>query len=333
MQQYQLGSQSSAALELLADLSALREPPPNELAARPAPNEETQQRMLQSARDSSITELEHLPNFFARRETKSFSGELLVKGGIEPINGNRQNGSMKLIGSTTLKITYRDGREIIDDAGGTDGQSPATKSADSGEPNEVALAKLAGGGLNSWGEFGSELVTVLSDMQHGAIHFQHWENGSTGLVAVFRFEVPQNSSHYQVNSDCGRNGPFHAVPAYKGTIGLDAESNRVVRLEVETASQQDDPISGIASIVEYDPVQIGEKSFNRPQRSMTFLTVDPGACVSATTGDRRPDTRTPPPHYLPMRQFNRITFSDYHRLGSTIRILPQTQGIQGSDSR
>jgi hypothetical protein len=330
-QQFHLGPRSAATLELLGDLSALRDPPSTLLVKKPALTEGEQIRLLQSARNTSTAELAHLPNFFAKRDTLHFAGELQIKPdtrgmNLLPINGASQDsGLISLKSSTSLRITYREGREVIDKAVRIDPQGTPDSGANAAAQGQPSLDIPAGEGLKSWGEFGSELVTVLSDTQHGSVRFQRWEESPSGLLAVFRFDVPQADSHYQVSSDCGRDGhPFHAVPAYKGVISLEAETGRVVRLQIQTASEPADPITGIASVIEYGPVQIGDKAFNRPLRSLTFLTVDPVACIAAKEAAGRPQA----PRYLPVRQLNVTTFSDYHRLGSTYRIVPDGPALQ-----
>jgi hypothetical protein len=333
-QQFHLGPRSAAALALLADLSALRDPPSTLLVKKPALAEDEQTRLLQIARNTSTEELAHLPNFFAKRDTLHFAGELQIKPdsrgmNLLPINGASQDsGLISLKSSTNLRITYRDGREVIDKAVRIDPQGTTDSSANAAAQGQPSLDIPPGEGLKSWGEFGSELVTVLSDTQQGSVRFHHWEESPTGLLAVFRFDVPQADSHYQVSSDCGRDGhPFHAVPAYKGAISLEAETGRVVRLQIQTASEPADPITGVASVIEYGPVQIGDKTFNRPLRSLTFLTVDPVACIAANELAGRPQA----PRYLPVRQLNLTTFSDYHRLGSTYRIVTGDEGSQQSN--
>jgi hypothetical protein len=133
------------------------------------------------------------------------------------------------------------------------------------------------------------------------------------VVAVFRYSVPQQESHYEVNYACNGKSTFHGQPAYHGTIALDPASGVISRITLEAAdSNADDPLSHVASVVEYGPVEIGGKIYNCPLRSLAFSVAGFNDCTQPTHS-----ISTVKRMYL-----NRTTFTDYHRLGSTWRVVP-----------
>jgi hypothetical protein len=66
--------------------------------------------------------------------------------------------------------------------------------------------------------------------------------------------------------------------------------------------------------VDYGPVEIGGKIYNCPLRSLAFSVVGFNNCSEQTH-----NVNTMKRMYL-----NQTTFTDYHRLGSTWRIVPET---------
>jgi hypothetical protein len=166
--------------------------------------------------------------------------------------------------------------------------------------------------LDSQGEFGAEAATVILDLQHGSISFHHWESSEYGPVAVFRYTVPQAHSHYEVKYACHDKPSFHAQPAYHGTIAIDPATGVLVRFTVETESNPGDPITRVASAIEYGAVVLGDRHYFCPVRSLAFTVEEADTCRES---HKRVLAR-------PVAMLNRIVFSDYHRLGSEMVIVP-----------
>jgi hypothetical protein len=73
----------------------------------------------------------------------------------------------------------------------------------------------------------------------------------------------------------------------------------------------------VASVVEYGPVEIGGKTYICPLHSLAFSVGEPSECTHEL-------------HYLNFVRrmyLNRTTFTDYHRLGSEWRIVPDPAGV------
>jgi hypothetical protein len=167
-------------------------------------------------------------------------------------------------------------------------------------------------GLESWGEFGQEPVVILMDAAQSTADFHHWEKAPTGLVAVFHYSVPRFGSHYDVNYKCPTNEPFHDTPPYHGSFSIDPATGALMRITLETEGQPNDPISHIASIIEYGPMEIGDRSYICPMRSLATMVEESGACAAKHHN---------PKLAQPMLMLNLTSFTDYHRLGSTVQIL------------
>ena len=296
-QTLQPGRLSKQALQLLAYRSAFFDPPADELPALTPPDAETQKRLIATAWANVIRNLKRLPDFFATRTTAHYSGV------PEDMNLNpllMRVGIFRAGASSTREITFRDGEEVLDPMNDR-----------SAEPEMQA-------GLDSWGEFGSEPVVILMDADQSTTSFHHWEATPAGVVAVFHYSVPRIGSHYDVHYKCPTNEPFHDNPAYHGSFSIDPATGALMRITLETESRSGDPISHVASIIEYSPMVIGERSYICPVRSLATMVVESQACAARHSN---------PKSAQPVLMINQTTFSDYHRLGSTIRIV-----VDGSTS-
>jgi len=279
------------ALEKLADRSALLDPPAAELPGEPAPDADSQRKMVDAAGQYVLRVLSHLPNFFAIRTTERFDDSPVTVNGMVmgyPV-------STRYVGGESREITFRDGSEVMDPM-----------------KQERPEAGVPDAGLASSGEFGPEAAIVLADVAKGTIAFHHWEQTLAGLAAVFRYTVPKQASNYQVNYGCGSRLTFHDKPGYHGSLAIIPTSGAILRLTLEADSKKGDPISHIASVIEYGPVVVGGRRFIYPVRSLAFMVNDAYACVRHAPRERL---------MRPVTMVNRTSFSDYHRLGSTATIV------------
>lgn len=286
--QYKFGPQTQQALQLLADRSALLDPPASELPNQPAPNTSQQVQMLGAASTFVFQTLAHLPDFFATRSTARFYG-------IPP--GQNKSGLPVRIGLYprgvfSREITFRNGKERVDPMQGGEASMPAL-------------------GFESWGEFGPEPAVILLDLAAGKIAFHHWEQSALGPVAVYRYSVPAAKSRYEVNYSCNGSSSFHAQPGYHGTLAIDPATGAIARLTLQADWKSGDPISHIASVIEYGSVAIGGQTYICPLRSLAFSVVEPDSCTHEMH-----NIGVVQPMYL-----NRTTFTDYHRLASTHTII------------
>lgn len=304
----QLGPRATLELGLLADASAFLEPPPSEAPARAVPDAASQQTMLNAAVHYVADTFKRLPNFTAKRRTRSFDDTPLV---VTHSGWSPSNSELHLAGTFEQEVTYRNDREYALGA-----RTEPTVDTRRGAPPP---------GLTSAGEFGPILITVLTDVSKGSIAWDRWEKTDSGFAAVFRFEVPALSSHYEVSFCCvrssenpssfGLGGPggsdqdnsYRGTPAYHGTITLDPGSGTILRITIDPELKEDGPISRSAIAVDYGPVEIGGRTYMCPVRSIAL-----SKARTRLGGDMSDRT---------VLRINEVTFTDYHRFGATSRIV------------
>lgn len=208
-------------------------------------------------------------------------------------------------------------------------------------------------GLQTRGEFGLILAMIFVDSRKGALAFHHWEQALGGLVAVYRYTVPKSASNYSVDYCCTSLGPsghqgvgrrgggssllvntpgdptssFHKTPGYHGSLFIDPASGVILRITLE-AEVGSGPVSRMASIIEYGPVVIGDRKYICPLRSIALTEAEAASNFTSFAVATDPYTGV-----NTIIQINETSFTDYHRLGSTARILtdaPASQPVAAS---
>jgi len=336
---FKVGPHTAVALDLLADQSAFLAPPASELPATEPPDAATQQHMLAAAQAYAVATWSRMPNFLVTRVTHRFDDapHVLAKGDW-PVSAGLQ-----FTGTSSRQVTFRGGKEAPEGADGASSQKEAAQ--------EV--------GLSSWGEFGPAMTVVLADMAGHKTTFSHWERTAAGIAAVFHYEVPREASHYAVafrffsNTVIGRTqfgysghnrtpqqvaniprekeqSTFSETPAYHGDIAIDPATGAVLRITVEASLSSDDPLLRAATMIEYGPVTIGDRQFICPMRSLA-ISREPAWMAGASSGSSAAlngvgdDSLWQSPLSRPANKtillINETTFSEYHRFGSTARIL------------
>jgi hypothetical protein len=286
---YNLGAHVQQALEQLADRSALLKLPAGEHLRQPPPDTETQQQMLKKARAYVLRELSHLPNFVATQTTTRFDDSPTT---LKYFQAMTDQAGFHRVGSVQRQITFQDGKEVTDAA-----HAPAD-------------AKRKDTGLESHGEFGTEAAVVLMDLEHGSTAFDHWEQSMAGPAAVYQYSVPRESSHYEVTDACQDHVSFHDTPGYHGELALDAKSGAILRMTLEAESKPGDPVSHVASVIEYGLVVLGNHRSICPLRSLTFMMEEANGCAH---GNRKLQK--------PVAMINQTIFSNYHRFGSSATMI------------
>lgn len=295
---YHLGLKMQQALEELSDRTALLNLPENEEPRLPPPDEGNRQAMLESARSYVLQVLSHLPDFMATQTTTRFDD---APSAMKYWQATTAPG-LHRVGFVQQQITFRDGKEVIESG------------------RNAVDAKFQAGALESRGEFGTEAAVVAMDIKNGAISFNHWEQTMTGPAAVFQYDVPRESSHYEINYECGRRRIFHDTPAYHGTIAVDPKTGAVSRMTLEAESRPGDPVSHVASVIEYGPVVLGHQRSICPLRSLAFMVDEADACSERSHKLHKPVT-----------MINQTIFSNYHRFGtSSTMIFNQGESGKGA---
>ena len=282
--QYKLDARAQSILQQMADRSALLKLPAAEEIPLPAPDAEKQSALFNAARDYVFGKLSHLPDFVAVRTTTTFDN---APAALKFLQTGTEGTEFRRRDVVQEQITFRDGKEVLEPTSGQE-----TSKADSA--------------FQSTGEFGTQAAVVLMDIEQGSVSFDHWENTMGGVAAVYRYSVGRATSHYEVTDRCAEHGTFHDIPAYHGSIALSPRSGAILRLTLEADAEQDDPVSHVASVVEYGPVVIGNQRSICPLRSIAFIVQEQRGCSKGG-------------HKLqkPIAMVNQTIFSNYHRFGSS----------------
>jgi hypothetical protein len=323
------GPKTAQALELLADCSAILDPPATELPSRPPPDAATLKAMFHSTVYFVSTAMRQMPDFLATRVTQSYTDNdphvaMAMPDTTEDVSLIAPHSVMIPVGTFTRQITYRDGKEVPAD-------SKEAKQKHSEAPP----------GFSTYGEFGEILLKVLVDAAKGKLTFGHWEQMDSGIVAVFHYQVPQTASHYAVDYCClgaGQdrasgatfteafmghpayfsgndqiagtnkiNDSYRGTPAYHGNLYIDPATGAILRITLDAELNPSEPITRNASSIDYGTVEIGGKKFVCPMRSVAIM-------LTREYLKDQPGVRT-------ILHINRTEFTDYHRFGSTVQVL------------
>ena len=276
------GDKARAALMGVGDASVFLAPPNDEIPKLPDPDVAEQRQILSRAVDYLKTTLPKLPNFYAKRVTTSFERVTM--------DADYANGVLRRVGQFTATVLFRDGDEVVRAVGAQEQ------------------------GLVTHGTFGPILTTVILDAAHSRTEWSRWELGPNGPMAVFRLQVPQKESHYEVSfPDAMRGGGAAGVmapTAYHGEIGIDPKSGAILRL-VQVADPESGSSMHLADVmVEYGAVEIGGKPYTCPVRSVS---ISVGDVVSFMNGAEE---------MREVLRLNDVIFSDYHVFRSEMRIVP-----------
>ncbi|HEX4021159.1 MAG TPA: hypothetical protein VHX63_08450 [Acidobacteriaceae bacterium] len=308
------GPKSQQALVALADASAFLPLPPEEISATPAPSLAVQASLLTRAGNYVTNTIPELPNFFATRDTTRFSDE---PENIESLTlDSSQYRQLHLVGVSTDRVYFRAGKEVI-----------------VANTNKDEQVSSSGRPLATHGVFGEAMELILSDVLQSSPVWSHWEGSAEAPLAVFRYAVPLEKSHYAVAIP---DAPGTAQPhvAYHGEIAIDQANGIVLRLTIAAELSRTSRISTGDVMVEYGPVEIGGIRYTCPTRSVSLTIqriantapsfqykLDSGSTSKAgppLTTANDDSTQSAPP----ITSVNDVRFKDYHRFRAEIRILP-----------
>jgi VWFA-related protein len=313
--QFRSNPQTSLALALIADQSEFLDLPVTESVADADPNGPEQVRMLQMARAYVSNTLRGLPNFMATRIINLFDDRAQPP---KPGDWPTRSG-LHLVGTSRAEISVMRERD----------DQPQDQSS------AVWQSKI---GLASGGEFGTTLGMIVADTATGTLRWGHWERGSTGVLAVFRYSVAASTSHFEIISSFQREASVQGVrsagdgrgvsgielrpninssnieivrsrPAYHGAIWLDPSTGTVYRVTMEVDMNKGLPFRRAAILVEYGAVEIAGANFICPLRSLAISEAQANAETISGTASTL--------------WLNETRFTDYHRFGSSSRIVTE----------
>jgi len=253
-----------------------------------------------------------MPDFLAARTTTRFQDRKVSQLVNESVIALDR--SFHIVDRSSIGVVFRNGREVTE---------PTVRKR-SREGSKFSP------GLINWGEFGPLLGIAMADLLSGKVGWGHWEQGPTDRIAVFRYMVAKDKSHYTVKYCCipgvqGKMVDFEVIPQYHGEIAVDPATGSVLRLVLKTDLDSDLPITRADVMVEYGTVEIGGRSYICPVKSVSMskaLSFEPiGLAVF--------EGRTVPNaiYDLNTTAINDVVFENYHIFRSEMRILPGTSSV------
>ena len=302
------GEKSRQALVILADSAALLAPAAGDVVGNPPPDAATTRQMLVSVIGYANGALHGLPNFVATRATTAFEDrpkeDVLEATGIVSYSYT----PLHFVKRDSAQVAYRSGHEVLEASGRDVRKSPLAQ------------------GLQTAGEFGPFLNTVLADAVKGRITWARWERGIDGIEAVFHYEVKQEASHYLVQFCCVREDSGESIAThiytektgYSGDIVFNPTSGAVMRVSVQANLLPGELVASAGMVVEYQSMQVGDKTVVLPVKSVSIL--------KAHT--------TAPPEGMHMAIFkgqaktflNDVAFENYHQFRGEMRIVSDNAG-------
>lgn len=299
------GKHTREALTELADASAFLDLPEAEIPPDRDPDPKMQHQLLNEAIDYVNKALTKLPNFYATRETIHFE-DTLPHQSFESVAtaGSARGGSrsMGMAGMTVRETDYQPLHKTVVYSAVVRYRDGAEESAASKERDQHTT------GLTTSGEFGPILYIILRDSVAGTITWSHWQKSASGSIAVFRYKVPREESHYKVQMQ-GAKAAQEIFPAYHGEIALDPVNGTILRLTVMSDLAPPYQAAAADILVEYAPVTIGAHIYVCPVRGVAFSKMPAvqasGEVLSSTL----------------QTQMNEVSFKDYHLFRGDARIL------------
>jgi len=300
------GAKAREALTAVVDVAEFI--PPAASAKSAAPPMAMQRETIVRAVSYVTETLHRLPNLLAVRTTTRFQitsrtrfeqreeiEQRFMAENYRPelVELGTMNGNVLLAeGAWQFMVSYHDGKETA--------QSQVGKNRSPRPP-----------GLETTGEFGPILATVLGDALKGSIKWSHWEQGTNGKLAVFDFDVPQKSSHYVVENATNK---LMELPAYHGELAIDPDTGTIYRIMLTAEGSPSSSAQQSNLSLEYGPVEIGGKTYVCPLHGVAYTQARPLDAL----GKQPPETEQAKddPRFL-----NDTTFTQYQLFRSEVRIL------------
>jgi hypothetical protein len=236
--------------------------PPESAPTRPA------ESLIERAREAAFQFSQKLPNFVCHEFMSRFE--------------QRGREDKMPLDQVSAEIIYEDGQE-----------SYRNVKIDN-RPTDKPLQEIDG----SWST--GEFASMLLDLFHPTTHAQFRSGGASTIsgfsAQVYDFQVQSENSHWMLHA-----GSQNVAPAYAGSVWVDPNTARVLRIEMQARNIPSDfPMDTVETAVDYSYVRIGETSFLLPVHAESL------GCERGTS-------------YC---SHNIIDFRNYHEFKSEIKITP-----------
>ena len=243
LQELGAGRLTVAALKALRTDSASLPAAPAPVAAPkltaapiPAPDSESQQKVLAAITQDAVSYSEGLPNFICMQVTRRYVA---------------QNGSdnFRLTDTIAERLSYNEHHEdykVI---------------SVNGTPVSNRKHEQLGGATSS-GEFGSMLYEIFSPESHTEFQWERWGKLRDHVMHVFSFRVRLENSKYSITAEEVKRT---VTVGYHGLIYADRDSNSVMRITMEADDIPEDfPIRSASETLDYDSISLSGVKFILP---------------------------------------------------------------------
>jgi hypothetical protein len=192
--------------------------------------------LVERAREAAFEFSEKLPNYVCQQQTTRYVSE------TRPVNWHAQD-------TVSASVVYENGREDYRNI------------SVNGRPVNKKMAEI--GGTWSEGEFGTTLLSLFHPGAATTFKFVKETVMSRMTTALYDFSVTQPHSIWEINAE-GQS----FKPASRGSVWIDTNTARVIRIEMETVDLPSDfPEDMVQMAVDYDFVNLGTERYLLPTRS------------------------------------------------------------------
>ena len=303
------------ALTADADLSIALQPPAGEIVNRPPPPVEEQRAILQRTFDYLQKAIPKLPDFYAFRDTVRFEEPL--ERDTETWKMPHQDQSLHFAAEGHATVLYRNGQEVV------------KKKQKLGK--RAVVRGVRARDLEIQGTFGPILTYVLTaaTTSPSTLGWKRWERGKYGDLAVFSYRVASTNTGPEITYCClpegDGNTPYRNGTGTYGEFAVNPDTGAIMRIvisaDLDEERDPDVPLIRSHVMVEYGPQELGGKTYICPQRS-----------VEVSRGRSERELYEWGMVFSLYGYFetmiNDVTFGEYHKFGSEVRILPGFQETQ-----
>src|SRR5579871_1650489 len=224
--------------------------------------------LIESARAVAFQFSQKLPNFVCQEFMSRFA--------------QRGREEKRPLDTVSAEIVYEDGQETYRNV------------KIDNRPTNKALTEIDG----SWST--GEFATMLLDLFHPNTHAEFRSGGASTIsgvsAQVYDFQVEKENSHWMLHA-----GSQNVVAAYTGSVWLDPNTARVLRIEIQARNLPSDfQVDTVETALDYSDVRLGEGSFLLPVHAEAL------GCERGTS-------------YC---NHNIIDFRNYHEFKSETKIVP-----------
>jgi len=331
------GKKSRTALQAVAAVSAFQDPPARTMLSDPHPDAPAQREILMRAAHFAEDQADQIPNFVALRGMDHF----------QDVRVSPYSNKIEYYTPGSFRLLERQTDDVRCSAGGDEVMEEPDKDLDKRTSRQAQplfyttiwgyhtvwgnltwdIPNVAPAGVRPTGAFGPWLQAVTGDVPGAKFEWAYWEAATSGKLAVFRFRIDAENSHYTIEYDSAPSqlNPSHAdhkyvaTPGYHGEIAVDPLTGQVARIVAICDFAPGEELSAASMELEYGPVEMDGQSYILPIRGVSFsrsslathhYLFDSGASIGEQS-DR-----------FAVTSLDDLTFGDYRIYRPRIKIVP-----------